>query len=360
MSRDRETTAGAIPVARVGRSRAGGIDFATVAFSSVFSDHMFSAEYHDGRWTTACIQPYGPIALEPSISALHYGVSVFEGLKVHRGPDGVPLLFRAGENAKRLRRSATRLAMAFPPESLFLDGLRELIRVDHAWVPPFGAGALYVRPLLFATDPSVRVKPAERFRFLIFTFPFGSYYSAPVDVVVSERYVRAFPGGTGDTKPGGNYAPSLLAEQEARSKGFHSVLWLDGIERRYIEECGVMNVFFRVGDDIITPPLTGTILPGVTRDSVITLLRAMGIRVREQPIAIDDLVRYRDDDMLKECFGTGTAATVSHIGKIQYRDETIELPAVAQRTVGPAVREKLLEIMSGKVPDPYGWVEAVH
>lgn len=360
MSRASDKAGGAISVDRVARSRAGEIDIATVAFSSVFSDHMFSAEYHDGQWTAARIQPYGPIAIEPSISALHYGVSVFEGLKVHRGPDGVPLLFRVEENARRLQRSAARLAMAPPPESLFLDGLRELIRVDQAWVPPCGAGALYIRPLLFATDPSVRVKPAEHFRFLIFTFPFGSYYSAAVDVAVSERYVRAFPGGTGDTKPGGNYAPSLLAEQEARSQGLHSVLWLDGIERRYIEECGVMNVFFRVGDEVITPPLTGTILPGVTRDSVITLLRAMGIRVREQPIAIDELLRYRDNGTLKECFGTGTAATVSHIGKIQYRSEMIELPAVAERTVGPAVREKLLAIMSGNAPDPYGWVERVH
>jgi branched-chain amino acid aminotransferase len=349
----------AICVERVGRSRLGEVDLATVAFGSVFSDHMFSAECHHGQWTAARIEPYGPIALEPSISALHYGVSVFEGLKVHRGPTGAPLLFRAGENARRLRRSAERLAMTLPPESLFLDGLRQLIRVDQSWIPPADAGALYVRPLLFSTDPSIRVKPAEHFRFLIFTFPYGSYYSAPVDVVATERYVRAFPGGTGDIKPCGNYAASLLAEQEARSVGSHSVMWLDGREHSYIEECGVMNVFFVVGDEVITPPLSGTILPGVTRDSVITLLRAMGIRVREEPIAIHDLLRYRDSGMLKESFGTGTAATVSHIGRIRYRTETIELPPVAERSAGPAVRENLLAVMTGRAPDPHGWVEAV-
>jgi branched-chain amino acid aminotransferase len=321
---------------------------------------MYSAECHHGRWTAARIEPYGPITIEPSISALHYGVSVFEGLKVHRGPTGAALLFRAAENAKRLQRSAARLAMTLPPESLFLDGLRELIRVDHSWIPPAEAGALYVRPLVFSTDPSIRVKPAEHFRLLILTFPYGAYYSAPVDVVATERYVRAFPGGTGDIKPCGNYAASLIAEQEARSIGFHSVMWLDARQHSYIEECGVMNVFFLVGEEVITPPLKGTILPGVTRDSVITLLRAMGIRVREEAVAIDDLLRYRDSGTLKECFGTGTAATVSHVGRIRYRTETIELPPVAQRAVGPAVREKLLAVMTGRAPDPYGWVEPVH
>jgi branched-chain amino acid aminotransferase len=349
----------AISVERVGRSRVGEVDLATVAFSSVFSDHMFSAECHHGQWSAARVQPYGPITLEPSVSALHYGVSVFEGLKVHRGPTGAPLLFRVAENARRLQRSAARLAMTLPPEALFLDGLRELIRIDQSWVPPADAGALYVRPILFSIDPAVRVKPAEHFRLLIFTFPYGSYYSAPVDVVATERYVRAFAGGTGDIKPGGNYAASLIAEEEARSIGFHSVMWLDSREHRYIEECGVMNAFFVVGDEVITPPLKGTILPGVTRDSVIALLRAMGIRVREEPIAIDELLRYHAAGTLKECFGTGTAATVSHIGRVRYRSETIELPPVAQRIVGPAVREKLLAVMTGRAPDPHGWVETV-
>jgi branched-chain amino acid aminotransferase len=356
---DREVTKPAVSVERVRRSRISEVDFATVTFGSIFSDHMFSTECHNAHWTKACIQPYGGITLEPSVSALNYGVSIFEGLKVHRGPNGAPLLFRAKDNARRLQRSATRLAMASPPESLFLDGLRELVRVDQAWVPPAGAGALYVRPLLFSTDSSIRVKPAEHFRLLIFTFPYSSYYSAPVDVAVTERYARALPGGTGDVKACGNYAASLIADQEAQSIGFQSAMWLDGLEHRYIEECGVMNVFFLIGDEVVTPALTGTILPGVTRDSVIVLLRAMGIRVREERLAIDDLLGYHDNGTLKECFGTGTAATVTHIGRIQYRDQTIELPSVAERSVGPAIREKLLAIMTGRAHDPYGWVEAV-
>ena len=214
---------------------------------------------YDGRWNDAEIKPYGPISIPPSVSALHYGISVFEGLKAHKSPDQRPLLFRPSDNARRLQRSAARLAMPVVPESLFLDGLRELIRLDQAWIPSADAGALYVRPILFSVDPSVRVKPADSYRFMIFTFPFGAYFAAPIDVLVSERYVRAFPGGTGDTKPAGNYAAALLADQEAREAGFHVVMWLDAQERRYVEETGVMNVFFAFRDHVATPALTGTI-----------------------------------------------------------------------------------------------------
>lgn len=238
---------------RVANSRVQEVDFATVSFSSVFSDHMFSAEFHDGRWSDGLIQPYGPILVSPSVSALHYGISVFEGMKAHKSPDGHPLLFRPRENARRFQRSAVRLAMPAVPESLFLDGLRELVRLDRAWIPPAEVGALYIRPILFSVDPSIRVKPGDRYQFIIFTFPFGAYFSAPVDVLVSERYVRAFVGGTGDTKPAGNYAAALLADQEAREAGFNSVMWLDALERRYIEECGVMNIFFVLGEDVVTP-----------------------------------------------------------------------------------------------------------
>jgi branched-chain amino acid aminotransferase len=250
--------------------------------------------------------------------------------------------------------------MPIVPESLFLAGVRELVRLDHAWIPDAEKGALYIRPILFSVDPSIRVKPAESCRFLILTFPFGAYFSAPLDVVVSERYVRAFPGGTGDTKPAGNYAGSLLADQDARQAGFHAVMWLDGLERRYVEESGVMNMFFVFRDHILTPKLTGTILPGVTRDSVITLLRSeMGFRVKEEPISIDDVFKSYERGDLLECFGTGTAATVSHVRRIRYKDKTLELPPVEQRKVGPAVRENLIAIMTGKVPDPHAWVEAL-
>jgi len=357
MLSSKQAVQSSIHIDRVTDSKVQEVDFATVAFSSVFSDHMFSAEFHQGRWSGGLIQPYAPIPLAPSISALHYGVSVFEGLKAHKSLDGRPLLFRPQQNARRFQRSAARLAMAPVPESLFLDGLRELVRLDSAWIPPSDVGALYIRPILFSTDPSIRVKPADRYRFLIFTFPFAAYYSAPVDVLVSERYVRAFPGGTGETKPGGNYAAALLADQEAQAAGLHSAMWLDAQQRRYIEECGVMNVFFVVKEEILTPSLSGTILPGITRDSVIKLLGDMGYRVREDRVSIDELLSSYERGELKECFGTGTAATVSHVGRIRYKNRTLDLPPIERRAVGSVVRKKLLGIMTGREADPYDWVE---
>ncbi len=320
---------------------------------------MFTAEFQNGSWSDGLIQPYGPLQIGPNISALQYGISVFEGMKAHRSADGHALLFRARENALRLQRSAGRLAMPAVPESLFMDAVREFVRLDHGWIPPADKGALYIRPVLFSVDPSLRVKPADRFQFVIFTSPFGAYFSAPIDVLVSERYVRAFPGGTGDIKPAGNYAAALLADQEARDAGCNAVMWLDAQERRYVEECGVMNVFFVLGEDVVTPPLTGTILPGITRDSVITLLRDLGHRVKEDRISIEELQSSHDRGELRECFGTGTAATVSHVRRIRYQDRTMELPPLEKRKVGAAVRDKLLAVMTGREPDRHGWVESL-
>ncbi len=344
---------------RAGPSRLAGVDFTSLVFGSVYSDHMLSVACNDGQWVEPAIVPYGPLPLSPAISALHYGQSVFEGLKAHRAPDGGVLLFRPAENARRFRRSAERLAMPPVPESLFLDGLRELLRVDSGWVPPTGAGALYIRPLLFSIDTSIRVKPGGRYQFVVFTAPFGAYFSPTVDVLVSTHYTRAFPGGTGDVKPAGNYAPGLVVEAEARRGGCDTVLWLDAIERRFVEECGVMNVFFVIDDVVHTPPLSGTILGGITRDSVITLLRDAGHAVVERPLAIDEVVAAHKEGRLRECFGTGTAATIVHVRRIRHGEEDLVLPPIKDRTLGTAVRERLIAIMQGRVPDVYGWLERV-
>jgi len=348
-----------IRIEPVARSRVTEVDFATVEFSSVFSDHMLVSEYIEGEWKTISIRPYGPLQLSPNISALQYGISVFEGLKAHRGPHGEVLLFRPWENAKRMNRSTARLAMPLIPEELFLDGLRELLRQDAEWVPPHGAGALYIRPCCFSIDPSIRVKPAERFLFVIFTFPFASYYAAPLDVLVTERYVRAFPGGTGDIKPAGNYAATLVADREARDAGFATVMWLDAQSHSYVEECGVMNMFFVVEGRVVTPELTGTILPGITRDSVITLLTSMRISVEQRRVGMDEIVEWHRRGVLAECFGTGTAATVSHVRRIRFRDVDMVLPDVAERRIGPLVREKLTGIVTGKERDAFGWMESI-
>jgi branched-chain amino acid aminotransferase len=346
-------------VEAIAESRRPSLDLANVLFSAVMSDHMLVAEFRDGAWRDAAIRAYGPLSLAPAISALQYGISVFEGLKAHRTPEGSIAIFRPRDNASRLRRSAERLATPPVPEQLFLDAVRELVRLDSAWVPAHGEGALYIRPCQFSIDESVRVKPADRYLFVVFTFPYGTYYAAPVDVLVTERYVRAFAGGAGDVKPAGNYGPTLVVEREAQQSGFQTVLWLDGREHRYIEECGVMNVFFVTANAVITPSLEGTILPGVTRDSVITLLKEMEIPVEERRISIDEVVSMAGDGTLRECFGTGTAATLSHVQRIRYRDRDIQLPPVEERTVGPEVRRRLVAIATGMVRDPYGWLETI-
>lgn len=344
---------------RCATSRAREVAFKGLAFSSVFSDHMLVARYGNGAWHDVRIQPYGPLPLMPSISALQYAVSVFEGLKAHRTRDGRIVLFRPEQNARRLNRSAARLAMPEVPESLFLRGLESLLREDAAWVPPADVGALYIRPCLFSVDESVRVKPAGAFLFVIFTFPFGAYYARPVNVLVTERFVRACQGGTGDVKPAGNYAPTLAADQEAHDTGFDTVLWLDARERRYVEECGVMNLFVVTGDRILTPPLGGTILPGVTRASVVSLLREMGHTVEERPVAVDELITWHEAGRLTECFGTGTAATVSHVARIHYRGRDLVLPHQDGGPIARAVRDRLVGIMTGEVADTHGWVRQV-
>lgn len=329
------------------------------SFGRVFSDHMLVVEFHDGHWDDPVIRPYGPLQLPPSISALHYGQAAFEGMKAHRSPAGDLLLFRPRENALRFQRSAARLAMPPVPEDLFLDGLRELVRLDGKWVPATGTGALYIRPVIFSSDPAIGVRAGERYLFIIMTCPFGAYFASPVDVFVTRRFVRAFPGGTGDIKPAGNYGPALLAEREARERGCQSVLWLDAREQRHVEECGVMNVFFVIGDTVVTPSLEGTILPGVTRDSLITLMREAGRTVEERRVTLDEILQAHDAGTLREAFGAGTAATVTHIKRIHCDGKDYVLPPVEERRVGPEARESLSALMSGRAPDPHGWVERI-
>jgi len=345
------------PVLRAAASRLPGLNLATTSFSSVCSDHMLVAEHRDGQWSNVDIRPYGPLPLLPAISALQYGVSAFEGLKVQRSPRGEVLLFRVRDNWTRLNRSTARLAMPDVPEEIFLGGLRQLLRLDEAWVPATGEGALYVRPCLFSIDPSVRVKPAERFLFVTFTFPFASYFPPSVDVWVADRHVRAFPGGTGDVKAAGNYAPAHIADREAAARGFQSVLWIDGRERRYIEECGVMNVFFQIGDEWITPSLGGTILAGITRASVIQVLRDEGARVVERQISIDEVFEAADRGRLKEAFGTSTAATLSNLGRIRHGAREIPLPGPF--ATGERVRARLNAIATGQAADAHGWIETL-
>ncbi len=306
-----------ISVDRVAASRLSGVDFGNLPFGSIFSDHMLVADYKKGKWEDPRIIPYGPISLAPSTSALHYGQCIFEGLKAFRLHDSRIALFRIGDNLLRFNQSAARIAMPEVPRSHFVDGIAELVRVDREWV--------------------------------------SKYFGEPLRLVVEESYVRAFPGGTGAAKVAGNYAGSLLAGRMAQEKGFHSVLWLDGQTHKFLEECGVMNVLFVIDGVAITPPLSGTILAGVTRDSVITLLREMGVKVSERPIAMDELAEAYVNKKLSEAFATGTAATVAPIESIRYRELDMRLPAQEESLAGK-VRARLEAIRTGQEPDKRGWL----
>lgn len=348
-----------IEVRRIATSRIGERNLAPQSFGTVFCDHMLVADYLDGGWTDVRIEPYGPMSLPPSVSAVQYGISVFEGHKAFRTASGEIALFRPGENWERLRRSCRRLVLPQVPADLYIGGISELIGLDKDWVPGPDEGSLYIRSCVFSTDPALRVGPARACRFAVFTCAVGQYYPQPLRLRVTTDYVRAFPGGTGDVKPAGNYAPALLAEAQARADGFGGVLWLDGRERRLVEEAGVMNVFFVIDDTVVTPALSGTVLPGITRDSVITLLKAMGIGVEERPVAIDEIVAAHAQGRLRECFGTGTAATIGHVAEITYQGKDLTLPPVADREIAPAVLARMTALQTGREPDQFGWLTAV-
>ena len=328
-------------------------------FGATFSDHMLVADWDAGAWKAPQIVPFGPISFSPALTPFHYGQAAFEGFKAHRTPSGGITIFRPRENFARLNRSALRLAMPEIPEALFLDGVRELVRLDRNWIPHREGGALYLRPAYFGVDDTLLVRPANRYRLIVMTCPVGPYFSQPIKLLAEERFVRAFAGGTGDSKAAGNYAGGLLAARLAQEKGFHNVLWLDGVERRFVEESGVMNVFFVLDGKAITPPLGGTILPGVTRDSALTLLREMGVPAEEHQISLDELFAAHSAGKLTEAFGAGTAAIVAPIACIRYRDRDLQFPPVSENSVAARLRARLVAIQTGREPDTHNWLMPV-
>ena len=326
-------------------------------FGSVFSDHMLVADYADGRWGEPEIRPYAPMPLSPALSALHYGQSLFEGFKAYRTPRG-PAIFRIRDNYLRLNRSAARLCMPSVPEDIFMTGISALVQIDRVWAPAGAGAALYIRPLYFATDEALSVTPSATYRFIVMTSPVPPYFSGTVHLRAEEQYVRAFPGGTGDIKPAGNYAGAMLATHEAKAEGFHNVLWLDGLEHRWIEEGGLMNVVFAVDGVVVTPPLTGTILPGIVRDSFLTVARDLGLRVDERPIAIDELFDSHAAGRLTEGAGVGTGVALAPLGRIRWRDREIDLTPPGDSLLA-RIGAALDAIRTGKAPDTRGWVTVV-
>lgn len=345
-----------ISIQRTKQSSLDSLDFDNLPFGQVFSDHMFVADYVDGAWKDARIVPFGSFEMHPASMVLHYGQAVFEGMKASKSKDGRPMLFRPEQHAIRINKSANRLSMPSFPEDLFVEALHELVGLDADWIPPQAGSALYLRPFMFATDPFIGVRPSHTYRFIIFTCPVGPYYPKPVSLYADTTFVRAIKGGTGEAKAAGNYAAALLPAQKAQAKGFDQVMWLDGVEHKYIQEVGTMNIMFVIDGKIITPEPDGAILRGITKNSVLTILKDKGYEVEERPISIDEVIEAHQAGKLQEVFGTGTAAVVAHVSEIQYQDTNISLPPMEDRKIGSMIKSEIDGLRAGTVEDTRGWV----
>lgn len=333
-------------------------DSGSLGFGRVFTDHMFIMDYTDGAWQNPRIVPYGDIVLPAAAAVFHYGAEVFEGLKAYRRPDGGVQLFRPMDNMHRLNDSAERLCLPQIDPAAGLEALCALVRLDAAWVPSAPGTSLYLRPFLFATDPDLSLHGIHEARFYIIASPSGSYYKgglAPVRILIETEDVRAVRGGTGYTKCGGNYAAATRAGDRAEKQGFSQVLWLDGVERKYIEEVGSMNVMFKLGGTVVTPKLTGSVLPGITRRSCIALLRDWGVPVEERLLSVEELLSAVKAGDLEEAFGCGTAAVVSPIGELAYGQERANIHGGKIGPLTQRLYDALTGIQYGTAPDPYGW-----
>src|SRR5215468_7361151 len=336
---------------------------ADLGFGTVFTDHMFVADFQEEKgWYDPRVEPYGPLSLDPAAAVLHYGQSIFDGLKAFRGVDGKVRLFRPQKHVERMTNSAKRLCIPGIDPDLALESIVTLVGIERDWVPKTIGTSLYIRPTVIANEPFLGVRPAKSYLYFIILSPVGAYYPegmAPVKILVVDKYVRAVEGGVGGAKTGVNYAASLYAAEEAKHEGFTQVLWLDGRERKYIDEVGTMNIMMKIGDEVITPPLSGTILAGVTRDSVLTLMREWGLSVSERPVTIDEVAQAAHQGKLEEVWGTGTAAVISPVGELSYKGERI---VINGGRIGPLTQklyDTIVGIQYGTAPDTRGWTVPV-
>lgn len=348
-----------ISITKTQRSKLKDLNLENIPFGKYFSDHMLEADYKDGGWSTVQIRPYQPLLLEPSLSALHYGQAIFEGMKAYKDQHGNAYIFRPHENFHRFNTSAARMNMPEVPEEIFMEGLRRLIELDKDWIPSKQNHSLYIRPLMIATDTALGVKPSDTYKFIVMLSPTGPYYSEPMKIAVEEKYTRAAPGGVGYSKNAGNYGGSMLAATEAKKHGYDQVLWTDAFEHRWLQEVGMMNVFFVIDGTAITPTLEdGCILAGVTRSSAITLLREMGLDVEERKISIEELLEAYKRGTLQEVFGTGTAATIAMIRELKYKDYVMRFD-IGKWQTAPELKRWITDIREGRREDKYGWMVRV-
>ncbi len=345
-----------VKITRTTNSHLESVDWNNLPFGKVFSDHMLLMEYADGAWQQPEILPFGNISIHPATSAIHYGQSIFEGMKANKADNGDILIFRPDMNAKRFIESSERMCMPTIPEEMFIELVRKLVEVDKDWIPNKEGFSLYIRPFLFATDEFIGIKPSETYKFMIFTCPVGAYYSEPVKVKIEEFYTRASVGGVGRAKTAGNYGASLFPAKQGQLKGFHQLVWTDGKEHKYIEESGTMNIVFVINGILVTPSEeSDTILRGVTKRSVVEIAKSWGIPVEERKVTVEEIVIAAKNGSLQEAFGAGTAATIASIAKIGYRDEILELPPVETHTISIKIRTYLDDLKAGKVEDTFGW-----
>ena len=332
---------------------------APLGFGKIFTDHMFVMNYTEGKgWHDPRVEPFHKLSLSPAAMVFHYGQEMFEGLKAYKGEDGKAYLFRPGMNARRTNNTNDRLCIPQIPEEDFVQAIKAVVKTDEAWIPSDPGTSLYIRPFIIATDEFLGVAPSKTYLFIIILSPSGAYYEsglAPVGIWIEDEYVRAVRGGIGFAKTGGNYAASLIAQVKAHDGGFSQVLWLDGVERKYIEEVGAMNIFFKINGKIVTPALSGSILPGITRDSAIQLCRKWGYDVEGRKISVDELLAAQQNGTLEECFGTGTAAVISPVGKLRYKDDVMTINGGGIGPVSQKLYDTVTGIQSGKLDDPDGW-----
>ncbi len=338
-------------------------DESKLAFGKQFTDRMFVMEYDAGKgWHSARIEPYGPFSLDPACAVLHYAQEIFEGLKAFRRPDGSIALFRPADNVARFNRSARRMCMPEVDAAFFLEAIKQLVRLEKDWVPRNEGTSLYIRPTMIATDPYLGVRPSQSYLCYVILSPVAAYYKgglAPVKIWISDEYVRVAPGGTGEAKTGGNYAASLRASMEAAEHGYDQVLWLDAVHRKYVEEVGSMNICFLYDGKIVTSPLRGTVLDGITRRSVLTLCRELGYEIEERALSVDEVFEGAQNGRLKEAFGTGTAVVISPVGQFTYKGQTATLGGGQSGELTLKLYDTLTGIQYGRRPDPHGWVEFI-
>ena len=344
---------------RTAASHLASVDFDNLEFGKEFSDHMFAMDYINGEWQEAQIVPYGDMAVSPANSALHYGQAIFEGMKAYHQADGSISLFRPLDNWARLNTSAERMCMPTVPEELFMQGLRELIRLDAAWVPTVAGHSLYIRPFMFATDGFIGVRPSTSYRFMIFTCPVGLYYSKPLRVRFEQKYVRSAEGGAGFAKNAGNYGAAMYPTKLAQQEGYNQLIWTDASEHQYVEESGTMNAIFVIDGKVVTPALSTSILDGVTRRSVLQMARDMGFVVEERKVSSRELMEALAAGKLEEAFGAGTAATIAPIATIGYEGQDYELPEVGPKAFSKRVGAALDAIRSGEGADVHNWMVQV-